>query len=203
MTQIWHQTAIKNDSIVGHERYKVRKKHHQPLPSSSKLESGREVGRPLVVERLRSLIPPRGEAAFARLAGVSQGTLRGVLQHGNPQLETLASLAKAGGVTIEWLATGEGAMRPGEAPQALVAAPDGAADRKDNEGLPIAHMAHHVAGSGVRAAVSLAVEALGDQSLDIPPDRLADIVDAAHQLLQSGAAPTLVRRLIVAAATDQ
>lgn len=94
-------------------------------------------------------------------------------------------------------------MCPGEAPQAPVADPDGAVDGKNIEGSPTAHETHHADVSSVKAAVSLAVAALGDQSQDIPSERLADIIDAAHQLLQSGATPALVGRLIVAAAMDR
>lgn len=54
--------------------------------------------------------------------------------------------------------------------------------------------------SGVKLAVALAVAALGDPSQALRPERLADLVDAAHQLLQAGADPELVRRLIAAAA---
>jgi hypothetical protein len=91
-------------------------------------------------------------------------------------------------------------MRPGEAPRAPVAAPEDAAKQAVVDGLSPAYKAPNAAESGVKAAVSLAVAALGDQSKTIAPEHLADLVDSAHQALQSGADPALVRRIIASAA---
>ncbi len=60
--------------------------------------------------RLGRLIPAgMSERAFAREIGISIGGLRGLLHEGNsPTLETLVAIAKARGITVSWLATGEG-----------------------------------------------------------------------------------------------
>jgi hypothetical protein len=144
--------------------------------------------------------PTKKAAAIA--ADVSVDSLdRYIKQDGQGlSVATLILLAKAGGVTVEWLATGASPMRPGEAPQAPVAGPEGQAPQAVADGLPPRYAGHNAAVSGVKSAVSLAVAALGDQSQHIEPERLADLIDAAHQLLQEGADPALVRRLIAAAA---
>lgn len=68
-------------------------------------------------ERLRSIIPHRGENAFARRAGISPSGLRGALKNGNPGREMLNAIAREGGVSLEWLATGQGPREraPGQA----------------------------------------------------------------------------------------
>jgi len=156
-----------------------------------------------VVDRLRSLIPHRQEAAFAARAGVPQSTLRGTLKHGNPQLETLVAIARAGGVTVEWLATGEGPMRP-EAPSPTPGAWLPAAQTQylgvNEDRAKAAFYAVSAGDSGIKAAVAIAVTALGDHSQTIRPERLADLIDATHQALQAGFDPALVTRIIASAA---
>lgn len=51
--------------------------------------------------------------AFAAASGVSQTGLQRLINGGEPTLSTLVALAKAAGVSVEWLATGEGAMKKG------------------------------------------------------------------------------------------
>lgn len=53
--------------------------------------------------------------------------------------------------------------------------------------------------SSIKASVALAVSALGDHGQTIRPERLAELIAAAHQALQAGTDPALVRRLIAAA----
>jgi len=153
--------------------------------------------------RLKTIVGSESARAFARRADVSDTFLRQCLAGKiEPTRPILVALAAAGDASVGWLATGEGQKHPhpGEAPQAPVTAPGVQAPQGFNEGLPPAYKAPNAAESGVKAAVSLAVAALGDQSQHIQPERLADLIDAAHQLLQSGADPALVRRLIVAVA---
>lgn len=53
--------------------------------------------------------------ALAKRTGISEGLLRKYLSGTTiPSLDRGAELAKAIGVTLGWLATGEGPMRPGE-----------------------------------------------------------------------------------------
>lgn len=70
--------------------------------------SDRELERSLFQDRLRSLVPERGERSFARRAGISPGGLRGAMTNGNPGREMLTAIAREAGVSLEWLATGQG-----------------------------------------------------------------------------------------------
>lgn len=115
--------------------------------------------------------------------------MRNMLLRGTPSLATLLRIADATEVRAEWLATGEGPMRPGEAPQAPAAEPS-QAQHGISDGARVY--------TGVKAAVCLVMAALGDQAPHIGPARLADLIDAAHQALQSGIDPALVTRLIAA-----
>jgi hypothetical protein len=131
---------------------------------------------------------------------VSEGTVRNLLNGGIPKLDSLLRIADATDVGVGWLATGEGPMRPSAAASAPYQGPPDDV-REDVRAGPFATQPLVNTGdSGVKLAVALAVAALGDQSQGLRPDRLADLVDAAHQLLQAGADPALVRRLIAAAA---
>jgi phage repressor protein C with HTH and peptisase S24 domain len=56
-----------------------------------------------------------GRAAVAARSGVSYGTLGDYLSGGEMKLSNADALARATGVRLEWLATGEGPMRAGEA----------------------------------------------------------------------------------------
>ena len=84
--------------------------------SSSEVELERSKFR----DRVRSLIPERGERAFARRAGISAGGLRGAMIKGNPGRELLIAIAREAGVSVEWLATGQGPRTPDEGPVATV-----------------------------------------------------------------------------------
>lgn len=69
--------------------------------------------------RLRMLMGSDSEAAFAaRCPGVSRPLLRKYLSGSEPGMSKVVAIAKARGVRIEWLATGEGPMRPESAPAA-------------------------------------------------------------------------------------
>ena len=73
-------------------------------------------------ERLRILIPDRELRTFARKTGYSEGVLRKWLKGESfPDLDRLVRLADVAGVHVQWLATGEGQMRPGEEPEQVAA----------------------------------------------------------------------------------
>ena len=97
---------------------------------------------------------------------------------------------------MEWLATGEGPMRPEGSPLGCQTQRQGGVDGE----APHAFYAVATDVSSIKAAVTLAVAALGDHGQTIRPERLAELIDAAHQALQAGTDPALVRRLIAAAA---
>jgi transcriptional regulator with XRE-family HTH domain len=73
-----------------------------PSRPSSEFEPGR------VAERLRGLIGNREIRAFAEQAGLSEGTLRNLMKGGVPKLDSFMKIASAAGVSVEWLATGQG-----------------------------------------------------------------------------------------------
>lgn len=114
----------------------------------------------------------------------------------------MVEIAKAGGVTVEWLATGEGPMRPWEGRGAEQGRGDGhspgaeqwalARQKVLTDGLPPEY-------SSIRAVAVFAREALGDEAIRVHGGVFVDLIDAAYQLLQSGADPNLVRRLIATA----
>ena len=68
-------------------------------------------------ERLKEAVAGAGGLkAVAEKSGVPISTLGGYTRGGEMKLSNLRQLADATGVTVEWLATGRGPMRPGEAP---------------------------------------------------------------------------------------
>lgn len=59
-------------------------------------------------ERLKSIVPSGSGRDFAKRAGIGYSTVHNYLQAvSSPTLENLVLLAKAGGVSVEWLATGK------------------------------------------------------------------------------------------------
>lgn len=90
------ETSSVHVNVAGHEKA-VAVGHILPL------ESGH------LAERLRELIDQHPSlSAFARMCGVAEGTLRNVLEGAWPRTDNLIAIAAAGGVTIDWLATGKG-----------------------------------------------------------------------------------------------
>lgn len=59
-------------------------------------------------ERLKSIVPSGSGRDFAKKAGIGYSTIHNYLQAvSSPTLENLVLLAKAGDVSVEWLATGK------------------------------------------------------------------------------------------------
>ncbi|UCQ36767.1 XRE family transcriptional regulator [Edwardsiella piscicida] len=59
-------------------------------------------------ERLKTIVPSGSGRDFAKKAGIGYSTVHNYLQAvSSPTLENLVLLAKAGGVSVEWLATGK------------------------------------------------------------------------------------------------
>lgn len=72
-----------------------------------------------VRERLRlALREAGGNKAVSQRSGVGSSTIDYALSAGSMRLQTAQQLATATGVRLEWLASGEGPMRPDEAPTA-------------------------------------------------------------------------------------
>ncbi|AQS38611.1 putative transcriptional regulator [Shewanella psychrophila] len=86
------------------------KKNETPRPFPEK-----GIGR--FSERLVTLIGEESVRSFGRRVEISDGTLRKYLQHNTePSLSRLVRIAHECGVTIEWLATGQGPMHPIDEP---------------------------------------------------------------------------------------
>lgn len=66
-------------------------------------------------ERLKSAIKQIGTVALiSERSGVPKGTINGYLVGKEMSFRNATALAKATGVTLEWLATGIGPMKPGQ-----------------------------------------------------------------------------------------
>lgn len=63
--------------------------------------------------RLKELIGPNSVRAFAKEVGIGQTTIQKYLAGAMPGLENLVILAKRKGVTMDWLATGDGPKHHG------------------------------------------------------------------------------------------
>lgn len=87
---------------------------NQPLTRESDATDARGSVRPIrgkesdVAKRLVEVIADEPHVAFARRAMVGETTLRKYLAGAEPSTSRLVSLAAAGNVSIEWLATGQG-----------------------------------------------------------------------------------------------
>jgi phage repressor protein C with HTH and peptisase S24 domain len=65
-------------------------------------------------DRIRRLINKDTPTAFARRAGLKEATLRSILKGTRPSIDIAISIAEAAGVSVDWLATGQGPMRKNE-----------------------------------------------------------------------------------------
>lgn len=73
--------------------------------------------------RLRKILDgERSSSSFAKRAGISQSGFHRIEKGGDPTLKTIIAIANAAGVSVQWLATGEGDRQgvrdraPGAAP---------------------------------------------------------------------------------------
>lgn len=65
-----------------------------------------------LAKRVKSIIDEdESVSAFARRCGVGEGTLRNIVGGAMPRTDNLVAIADAGGVTVDWLATGRGPRR--------------------------------------------------------------------------------------------
>jgi hypothetical protein len=61
-----------------------------------------------LAERIRSLVGRRSVARFAKDCGIGESLMRSYLSGAMPGLDKAAAIARAGGVSLDWLATGTG-----------------------------------------------------------------------------------------------
>lgn len=60
------------------------------------------------IQRLRAIIGDDSVSAFARRCGLTESAIRAYFSGKRPTMQNLAAMANAAGVTIDWLATGQG-----------------------------------------------------------------------------------------------
>lgn len=143
-------------------------------------------------ERLKVAIGERSTRAVADEAGISEGTVRNLLNGGIPKLDSLLRIADAAGVSASWLATGEGPMRP-----------DGNKGINDGPGDYTVTL-HQVTAALDKAQLASAIEtveeALTATRRTIAPTARADLIAATYDLFTSGesglAAKELIMRLV-------
>lgn len=76
---------------------------------SKKPHPAYDVAVPEATKRILSLIPRRGQGAFARQVGISPQSLNNILRGRNePNLKVYEAISRATGRTVRWLSTGEG-----------------------------------------------------------------------------------------------
>lgn len=68
-----------------------------------------------MASRVRQLIGDGSARKFAQKSGIPPSSLQYVLEGGRTNVDNLVAIARAGGVSVDWLATGEGPMNPGAA----------------------------------------------------------------------------------------
>lgn len=165
--------------------------HHAPRNAAQNSASGTSA-RPHVnvaaVARLRQAVRNAGgNQALAERSGVPLATVNNYVRgrHGM-KMDTLAALAAACGVTLEWLVSGDGAPTPGFAP-VTPAAPPGLADAPPAP-APVARDAIDV--PALAKAIEIVRAVTGGSALADAPEVLARRIASAYAVLtQPSAAP--------------
>jgi transcriptional regulator with XRE-family HTH domain len=121
-------------------------------------------------ERLREAIADRPLVAFARQCGFSDSLLGAYLRgEKSPGMERAAVIAEAGGVTLDWLATGREPKTRAEL-RAAVAAPADALDQ-----------------ARLQLAIATVEEGLAAVRRVMTPDKKAELVLAVYDLYEEPA----------------
>lgn len=141
------------------------------------------------------------QTEFARRCGISESLLRKYLAGAEPSTKRLVAIADAAGVNVLWLAAGRGPKRgPAPAPsqgqqQAQRAAQQPTASYGPTQPPPALDMAR------LTSALAAVQEGLQSIKRTLPPDKHAELVAAAYELLDSPAtSASNVIRFIKAAA---
>lgn len=121
--------------------------------------------------RIQDAIGDEPVAAFGRRSGISESLLRKYLVGAVPSLLKAAAIASAANVSIEWLATGRGSRKR---------VPSQPADLGDLDRLT--------------RTVAAVEEGLRSVKLTLPPDKYAELVAAAYQLM--GAATSTSAQIV-------
>lgn len=134
-------------------------------------------------DRLLECIGEESKNSFARRADLPESLLRKYLGGAMPSTDRLVRMASAGGVTIEWLATGRGPRTPG---------------RREAAAAPTVVMDDLARLQGAVEAVEEGLRAIGRT---LPPAKYAQLVAAAYELMAAPATSTAQIVKFIKAAT--
>lgn len=85
----------------GTEENRATPDSKRPIQRANRAESD------AIAERIKSVIGDESVSSFARRSGISEAVIRSYVSDGRmPSLDKAASIANAGSVTVDWLATG-------------------------------------------------------------------------------------------------
>lgn len=120
-----------------------------------------------LADRLRDAIGDSSVSAFGRRCGISEGAFRKYFLGASPSTDALIAIADAANVSIEWLAAGRGPKQRG-AP-APTPAPASAPTPFDTQRLA--------------RAIGAVQEGLAAINRTLPPDKHAQLIEAAYELI--------------------
>jgi len=122
-----------------------------------------ELNHKAFTERLRTLLDGRSARAFAQVAGVPTTTFNKIVNGvSEPTRPTLIAIARAAGVSLDWLVAGRGPMRLTVEPPILGSAPR----------LSV-----------LASAISLVEEWLEENNRVMTPEKKADAAAKIYQLI--------------------
>ncbi|WP_299157787.1 helix-turn-helix domain-containing protein [Accumulibacter sp.] len=156
----------------------MSKTHEEPPPDGTASDQGNDrpsipsVESDALAARLKMLIRPGSVASFAKRCGLAESVLRAYISDGRmPSLDKALAIATAGGVTLDWLATGRGRRATA---QVLAADTTASGSPGDAEGLQTPTL-DTVVLEGILKAV---LEAQGDRAT---PEHLAALTVDLYQ----------------------
>lgn len=119
------------------------------------------------VSRLQEVIGDESVSSFSRRSHVNEGTIRNVIAGAWPRTDNLVAMADAGGVSVDWLATGRG---PKHRAALHVSEPD-------------AHYGQALDLQRLRLALTMAEDAAAAIPEKLAPERRAELVITFYQRL--------------------
>ena len=156
----------------------MSKTHEEPPPDGTASDQGNDrpsipsVESDALAARLKMLIRPGSVASFSKRCGLAESVLRAYISDGRmPSLDKALAIATAGGVTLDWLATGRGRRVTA---QVLAAGMTTSGSPGDAEGLQTPTL-DPVVLEGILKAV---LEAQGDRAT---PEHLAALTVDLYQ----------------------
>lgn len=131
-----------------------------------------------------------GKTELARKTGIPLSSLNENLRGRKLSVERLIAIGGAGGVSLEWLAMGQGEPRRPAEP-AAAAAPDAAAQMRGPAGFAV------IDAKRLATAIRVVEEELGRRGLVVPADKRANLAVALYLMVTvPDAPPDEVRRML-------